>query len=293
MALAAALCLAGCRESESAQPDRKRDTRTGILTPEAAGEVVYGENGVTIDASHLSEGYIMVRYAGSAAKAKVQITVPEGSVYTYTLLGDGFEVLPISGGNGAYQINVLEQAYDNMYALVCSSQLEASLSDEFRPFLYPNQYVWFTEDSQAVALARRQSEQSGGDLDYVAQVYHYVIGNIVYDTAKAQTVSGDYIPDVDAVLAAGKGICFDYASLMAAMLRSQGIPTKLQVGYSGQAYHAWISVYIEETGWIDKIIQFDGEHWSLMDPTLAASNDARAVGKYVGDGSHYTVKYSY
>ena len=90
-----------------------------------------------------------------------------------------------------------------------------------------------------------------------------------------------------------KGICFDYASLMSALLRSQGIPTKLVVGYSGTAYHAWISVYLDEAGWVDNIIEFDGKDWSLMDPTLAANNDEDSVKKYVGDGSNYIVKYSY
>lgn len=296
LALSAAVFSACSPKSESAQPAgpaQKRATKTTILTPEAAGEKCYGENGVSIDASHITDGYIMVRYTGEAAKAKVQITVPDGSVYTYTLLGDSYETIPISSGSGKYQINVLEQAYDNMYALLFTADLEAELSDGFKPFLYPNQYVWFTADSNVVELARQQSEQSGSDLDYVARVYHYVIENIDYDTVKAQTVPGGYVPDVDAVLAEGKGICFDYASLMAAMLRCQGIPTKLQVGYSGQAYHAWISVYLEEAGWIDQVIRFDGKEWSLIDPTLAANNDAQAVRKYVGDGTNYTVKYSY
>ena len=92
---------------------------------------------------------------------------------------------------------------------------------------------------------------------------------------------------------AGTGICFDYASLMTALLRSQHIPTKLEVGYSGEAYHAWISVYLDEVGWVDNIIEFDGKDWSLMDPTLAASNSADSVKKYFGDGSNCTVKYSY
>ncbi len=292
LALFAAVLSAGCQD-EPTQPTKPRVTRTTILMPEATGEKCYGENGVSIDASHITDGYIMVQYAGDSEKAKVQITVPDGSVYTYTILGDSYETIPISSGSGKYQINVLEQAYDNMYALLFSADLEAELSDGFKPFLYPNQYVWFTEGSKAVELARQQSEQSSGDLDFVARVYHYVIGNIVYDTEKAKTVSTEYIPDVDAVLAEGKGICFDYASLMAAMLRSQGIPTKLQIGYSGQTYHAWISVYIEEAGWIDKAIRFDGKEWTLMDPTLAASNDAESVRKYVGDGTNYTVKYSY
>ena len=45
------------------------------------------------------------------------------------------------------------------------------------------------------------------------------------------------------------------APLMAAMLRSQGIPTRLEIGYSKDAYHAWVSVYIEDIGWIDSIIE--------------------------------------
>ena len=90
-----------------------------------------------------------------------------------------------------------------------------------------------------------------------------------------------------------KGICFDYASLMTALLRSQGIPTKLMVGYSGTVYHAWISVYLEETGWVDNVIQFNGTSWSLMDPTLAASNSATDVKKYIGTGENYTVCYWY
>ncbi len=80
---------------------------------------------------------------------------------------------------------------------------------------------------------------------------------------------------------------------MSAMLRSQRIPTKLDVGYSGEVYHAWISCYVDEVGWVDGIIKFDGRHWSLMDPTLAASNSAANVKKYVGDGSNYTTKYTY
>ncbi len=98
---------------------------------------------------------------------------------------------------------------------------------------------------------------------------------------------------MDETLASGTGICFDYAAVMSAMLRSQRIPTKLEVGYSGEAYHAWISTYIADIGWIDKIIEFNGNTWTLMDPTLAASNDRSAVGKYIGDGSNYVVKYSY
>ena len=115
----------------------------------------------------------------------------------------------------------------------------------------------------------------------------------LYPNQKAQNVSYGYVPDIDDTLSSKKGICFDYAALMTSMLRSQNIPTKLEVGYSGDAYHAWISTYIDDKGWVDDIIQFNGNTWQIMDPTLAATNDSAAVKKYVGDGSHYVVKYTY
>ena len=104
----------------------------------------------------------------------------------------------------------------------------------------------------------------GSDLDVVTNIYHYVIENITYDEEKAENVAYGYVPDVDETLSSGKGICFDYAALMAAMLRSQRIPTKLQVGYAGEAYHAWISCYVDEIGWVDNMISFDGKDWSCL-----------------------------
>ena len=81
---------------------------------------------------------------------------------------------------------------------------------------------------------------------------------------------------------------------MTAMLRSQNIPTKLVTGYTGSAYHAWISTYTKETGWVEGVIFFDGVSWKLMDPTFASSsNSSDAIMKYIGDGKNYTVKYLY
>ena len=114
-----------------------------------------------------------------------------------------------------------------------------------------------------------------------------------YDKEKANNVQYGYVPDPDQTLNDKTGICFDYASLTCAMLRSQGIPTKLEVGYVGEVYHAWISCYVDETGWIDNIIEFDGKDWSLLDPTLGANNKSKDVKKYIGDGSKYIVKYTY
>ena len=80
-----------------------------------------------------------------------------------------------------------------------------------------------------------------------------------------------YLPDPDETLETGKGICFDYAALMVTMLRSQRIPARLEIGYAGTVYHAWISAYVDDIGWVDGIIQFTNNTWTMMDPTFASS----------------------
>ena len=235
----------------------------------------------------------MVKYAGASEQVRLRITIPGGTFYTYALAIGQYETFPLTGGSGSYHMEVLEHAYDDMYALAFSQDIEVALNDELKPFLYPNQYAWYTQESQAVQYGIQLSEKSSDDLSYVENVYHYIIENVTYDKEKAENVQPNYLPNIDETMSTGKGICFDYASLMTAMLRSQGIPTRLEIGYSGEAYHAWISVYLKEAGWVDNIIEFDGTNWTLMDPTLGASNNKKSVEKYIGDGSNYVVKYSY
>lgn len=285
--------LTGCSDGGGSTSGGSRGSTTDFLVPEASGEITYSFGDISIDASNTSDGYIMVNYTGSAAKIKIQITGTDGELYAYNAKNCGWQTFPLTTGNGTYKVDVLENVSEDMYTLSISQNIEVSLDNEFSPFLYPNQYVWFTSDMKAMDLGRELSEKSGDDLGFVENVYEYVVKNISYDYDKAKNLPLDYIPDIDETLDSGKGICFDYACLMASLLRSQNVPTKLVVGYSGSAYHAWISVYTEETGWVDNIIEFDGVNWSLMDPTIASSNDKSTVKDYVGDGSNYTVKYNY
>jgi len=71
------------------------------------------------------------------------------------------------------------------------------------------------------------------------------------------------------------GYCVYFATTMAVMLRSQGIPARLETGYTtgepvgddryvvrGQNAHAWTSVYVPDHGWV------------AFDPTPSAERDA-------------------
>lgn len=266
---------------------------SNLLLPVASGTATKSGGGAEIDYSNIADGYVMARFAQSnTSRLKVQVTGPT-TTYTYDLPTGSWVTFPLSDGNGEYKTTVLQNTTGNKYAALASATFSVTLKDDFAPFLRPNQYVDYSNATQTVAKAAELTNGKSA-LDKVAAVYDYVVGNMTYDKDKAATVQSGYLPNLDSVLAAKKGICFDYAALMTGMLRSQGVPCKMVVGYAGTAYHAWVSVWTEETGWIDGAIFFDGKVWQRMDPTFASSgNSSESIMQYIGDGSNYTTKYLY
>ena len=83
-----------------------------------------------------------------------------------------------------------------------------------------------------MAKARELVEGCENQGDALRAICTYIVDNVAYDDDKAAKLkdSTGYIPDPDETLQSGKGVCFDYASLGAAMLRSQGIPAKIVTG---------------------------------------------------------------
>lgn len=266
-----------------------------MLMPEASGVKVRKNTRAEIDYSNTGDGYVMVRFTGnSSKKLKVQVIGPK-TTYTYDIKpGSLFSTFPLSDGNGSYRVVVYENTSGTMYATVLSVSTKVEVKDEFAPYLRPNQYVNYENAPNTVAKAKELVGGQEDFLDKVGAVYEFVVNGLTYDAQKANNIQSGYLPELDKVLEAKTGICFDYASLMAGMLRSQGIPCKLVVGYAGSVYHAWISIYSEETGWIENAIFFDGSAWQRMDPTFASSGkSSTAILEYIGDGKNYTAKYLY
>ena len=300
---APAAFLAGCAEPappsaltapEDPNVPGERDNTPHVLVPELGGAEICGNDDVSICLSHLGDGYFSARFTGDSPKVKLQLTAENSLTYTYDLPVDGeWTIFPVSLGSGHYTLGVYSNIEATMYAEVYGTEFDVALTDEFGPFLYPNQYVWFTGDTRAIGLAKDLCFAANNDLEAVSFIYNYVITHVTYDQEEAENVQSGYLPEVDEVLDTGKGICFDYAALMASMLRTQNIPTRLEIGYAGSAYHAWISCYIKEIGWVNGIIQFDGTDWSLMDPTLASNQGDRKLKEFIGDGSNYRTVYYY
>ena len=288
------LLFSSCGKDTSASNDTKksnRDNEPVVLTGSADGTVTYGNESVTIDASHTQNGYLMISYTGQNPKVKLQITGADDITYTYNLHGDGYETFPLTAGSGTYQIGIFENIEGTSYATLFTQSIDAQLENEFDPYLYANQYVNFNANSKDVAEAKKISSSAGDDLEVIQNVYNYMISNFTYDYDKAATVQSGYLPDVDEVFEQKTGICFDYAAVMATMLRCERIPTRLEVGYAGDIYHAWISTYIHDKGWVNGIIEFDGKDWKLMDPTFAStSSDPK---DFVTEADDYVTKYVY
>lgn len=271
-----------------------RDNTPVCLVPEASGTVVFDNAYALVDASNSSQGYVIVTYLGENTNVKLQIIGPDNMTYTYDLHDNNSETFPLSAGNGSYSINMYESVGDNnMYSAVFNTSIDVTVSNEFGAYLYPNQYVKFNQDSEVVAKGAELVKDAHDDLEAINYIYNYLIQNMTYDEVKANTVESGYIPDVDEILAKQTGICLDYSAVMVSMLRSQRIPARMEVGYAGTAYHAWISAYAENVGWINGLVEFDGTSWSLMDPTIAANSGEENLAKFIGDGQNYLTQFVY
>lgn len=264
-----------------------------IYTPTADGTVAYTSAKAVIDASHTADGYVMVKYTGSNAKVKLRIQ--KDTEYTYDINASGnYVTFPLTEGSGSYTIKLFENVSGTTYSQAVSQTIQVSIASDTVPFLYPNQFCNFNANSNVVAVSDSITAGITDPLKKVEAIYNYAVDNITYDNQKAATVQSGYLPNVDSTLSQKTGICFDYAAVMASMLRSQGIPTKLVIGYAGNVYHAWVSVYIQGQGWIDNLIYFDGTSWQLMDPTFVSSGKKSAEAlSYVSNPANYRQKFCY
>ena len=255
------------------------------------GDFAQTGNDCAIDTSAVAEGYVGAA-AQSASRLKFQVTKGEMS-YNYDLPGDNTPiVVPVNMGDGAYTFRVMQNTSGNNYVELFSVVENVQLNSEVAPFVVPNMFVNYTESSAVVAKARELAEGCANQGDVVRNVYQWVVANISYDHDKAAELASatGYVPDPDATLAAGTGICFDYASLGAAMLRSLGIPCKVITGYVSpdDVYHAWNMVYIDGE-WVSVEISIKPNDWTRVDLTFAASGAAGTIG----DGTSYTDRYTY
>ena len=237
--------------------------------------------GSAIDTSTSSDGYFTVAYL-SEEKAKMKVGVTQGTdtVYYDYVPGDA-SAYTFTDGDGAYTITLYQNISGIKYKKVECVDVNVAMTDPMAPYLVSTEEITFSGDD---AVSRKAAELCAGltaDEDKAVAIHNYIAANFTYDSVFGDQVKTgevkNYTPDTNAVLAARKGICYDFSALYAAMCRSQGIPCAIARGYLNGGYHAWNMVYIDGT-------------WNAVDMTREIANantDAATIGDCVIALEHY------
>jgi len=287
-ALLLSIILSGCSVSDivakftggggSEEPFVPTSYTNAFSNPETLAD------GVLADFSNTSQG--TVGFQVTSDKKVVVQACYDDKKYNYHVSIDGSQTfIPLQFGNGTYTFRVLKNSVDTKYVELATKTVEVT-EDEFAPFLRPNILVNYNSSSECVKVAAELASKASSEKDFIKSVYQYMQDNMSYDDAFAAAVEEGYIPNPDSTLRTKTGICFDFASLTAAMLRSQGIPTKLITGYVGEdgLYHAWNNMYLKSEGWVSAEFTISKETWALMDVTFATIgkvDDTSYVDRYV------------
>ncbi|MCL2826702.1 MAG: transglutaminase-like domain-containing protein [Eggerthellaceae bacterium] len=239
----------------TASSQHKRDYLDSYLNLDekhfiAVGDRALGEG--WLDTSTADHGYVVVASVPEEAMALVVRCGEQEDVFYLPAEGTR-AVIPLKWGNGKYEFTLLQHLSEAEYALVDEGECVVEIVEEIAAFIRPHIYCWYTKESSCVVESVVLAQNVAGEEDLVFAVCRWVKQNIAYDqelcdSIRAQGGNGPTpVPDLEKVMAAGKGICVDQASLIAAMLRCQGVPCKIVIGRlaPGQEMHAWNSVYID------------------------------------------------
>ncbi len=237
--------------------------------------------GSVFEDAQLESGLIKVSYQSDNNKKLKVMVEKDGQKIHYNLRNDGTaESYPLQFGNGDYKISLMENTEGNKYKYLLTQNVKLEMEDQKEVYLTSIQNINWNQDMAAIKKAKELTKGINDDQKKVKVIYEYIVNNLKYDYEKIKNLPSDYLPDIDATLASNKGICYDYASTFAAMLRSVEIPTKLVKGYAKgiNGYHAWNEVYNSEKG-----------VWEIYDTTYDAQMKA-LKGKYsiIKESSVYT-----
>ena len=126
-------------------------------------------------------------------------------------------------------------------------------------------------------LAQQWKEQYADPEQLIQVAMNYFREQPFYYTLRPPPLSTDGIDDF--LFTTRAGFCAHYASSLAFLLRSAGIPTRLVTGYLGGEYHAaegYVSVHqFDAHAWIEAWLPGG---WQRLDPTLMVAPDRVTMG---------------
>ena len=220
----------------------------GELPPptEPTGPVLKARGNLVLDITDASDGFLMARcLSDDGVRRKLRIE-KDDKIYTYDINTSGeYEVYPLQMGSGSYTCTLYRNIRGYLYAEDGAIRLDVALSGEHAPFLRPSQYVNYGADSPAVLKAAELCRGLETDAEKLEAIRSFLVESFSYDYARARTIKGGYLGDIDGVFESKTGLCQDLAAIAACMLRAQGIPAQMALGRVDGRYHAWNYVLID------------------------------------------------
>jgi transglutaminase-like putative cysteine protease len=191
-------------------------------------------------------------------------------------------------GNVVFEISIpkVEEAVDFDVWLIVERllgqgpHLETATSQVLNVYLRPSALTRPNPTLRAVAAKIACSGDPGADLASAVGGWVYRRMSYGFDRTGVRTTAGQ-------ALAAGRGVCQDYAHVMLALCRLLGIPARYVSGYlvGEGGTHAWVEVLRPGPGRTVEIVAWDPTHDRPTDHrylTVAVGRDYRDVAPVSG-----------
>lgn len=271
------------------------------LTQTATG--IYSNKYVKINTNTASKGYIEVQYIepnGYNIEVNVNTKVANqrgttGAWHYYTTFKAPCTLkVALTYGNTEYTINVwstMNGEYGNMPSKKAELTIKLSNVSQTGGFLLSTGEVIYNQDMNFIKKANEIAATCSNGFEVVSKIYDWLTSYMSYKIYEETSVR-HYKCNLQTVYNRKAGVCYDYAVVLAAMLRSQGIPCKVVFGkYSNSTSgngHAWNEVYITQSGSIStNKLAIDGKKWCRLDPTLTSVNPYPESITFMNNSSNY------
>lgn len=119
---------------------------------------------------------------------------------------------------------------------------------------------WQTSDATLIAKARQAVVGQTKVVDMVRSIYELTKSTLTYNNEKIKYNIRQ--GSSKALNNPNNAVCLEYSDVMIALLRSQGIPARMPVGYAyagslkqskavSDSLHSWVEAYVPGVGWIN------------------------------------------
>ena len=260
----------------------------GVVVYAESNLMTSSYDGITVSTATKVENGIVTISGNNDSGKKLKILINKDDIVGkwYNVQDNKYinETVSLVDGNGIYKIYLMVQTNGNQYAYgpylevnysarasnipevefntntVKNSDVnyganESNVSGVNNSYLNPATDV-NSQDSEIIALSKKLTEGKRTDSEKIQAIYSWVVQNVSYDYDKYNNIlRKNFSDEYGSVVALKikKGVCYDYATLVAALCRASNVSAKVDKGYSTNVigYHAWNEVYdSEKNKWI-------------------------------------------